>query len=518
MKKVFLLWTLLIAAVANATLYTVSDDGYSYTGTPVDAFSVDFTSWTADSLPATWLDADAAAEAGGMAFIKWKMVSRSDLKDSEGTSQTKLICFNNGGTDDATSVKNNATSNKPRIYLPKTSRGVKSVKITFACAKARALAINYKDDNHSAWEYTAAQSVSATTGCVISETTCELNTVGETSIFIQYGSTDYLGILSIELELVNNTSVSLDKHALLMNTGATRELVATALPAELALTWSSSDESVATVTNGGVTAVGAGEADIVVSGGVGVTDTCHVTAIAHDGYALGEDGYWHYTGEPVNGLDVEFSNLGEEDIYYTTGNVHADLLWNFAGLGIYKWSYYASRSCEGETYGPLLWNSGNSENGTNGAIKNSSPEKLAAIYIPEIENGVKKFTVEGWTNSNNRSLMLDAEDADGVWTPVNILNAEYESYYVTLSGNTYTVAEFDFSSRDIRRIRLWRNSNDYQFITRIAVEAMPASVDPTGVEEVPSDQIPSTKVLRDGQLRILRNGKEYNSIGQTIQF
>ena len=70
MKKVFLLWTLLIAAVANATLYTVSDDGYSYTGTPVDAFSVDFTSWTADSLPATWLDADAAAEAGGMAFIK----------------------------------------------------------------------------------------------------------------------------------------------------------------------------------------------------------------------------------------------------------------------------------------------------------------------------------------------------------------------------------------------------------------------------------------------------------------
>ncbi len=516
MRKTLLFYVLLIAAVANAGLYTADNDGYTYTGTPIDAFSVDFTTWTTDSLPTAWLDEDPAHEAGGMAFVKWTLTNRSVKYN--GVSATKPVCFNNGTTADATPVKNNTSTHKPRIYLPKTSRGVKKVKAIIACAKARSLAINYKDDNHTSWTYTSAQALNALASWEVDTVECELNTVGETSIFIQYGSTDYLGILSIELELVNNTSVSLDKHSLLMNTDATCELVATPLPADLALTWSSSNEAVATVADGVVTAIGVGEADIVVSGGEGVTDTCHVTTIAHDGFALGEDGYWHYSGEPVNGVDVEFSNLGEEDVYYTTGNLHADLLWNFAGIGIYKWSYHASRSCEGETYGPLLWNSGNSENGTNGAIKNSAPEKLAAIYLPEIQNGVKTLTVEGWTNNNSRSLMLDAEDNEGVWTPVNELNTEYDSYYVTLTGNTYTTAVFDFSSHDIRRLRLWRNSNDYQFLTRIAVEAMPASVDPTGVEEVPSDQIPSTKVLRDGQLRILHNGKEYNSIGQTIQF
>ena len=36
----------------------------------------------------------------------------------------------------------------------------------------------------------------------------------------------------------------------------------------------------------------------------------------------------------------------------------------------------------------------------------------------------------------------------------------------------------------------------------------------TGVDQVQSDQVQSTKVLRNGQLIIIRNGVEYNANGQ----
>ena len=142
MRKVFLFAAIAACVTANAGLWTAADDGYAYLGTPVDSFSVDFTTWTAESLPTSWLDADPAHEAAGMAFVKWTLTNRSVKYD--GVSQSKATCFNNGTTADATPVKNNATTNKPRVYLPTTSRGVKKVKATIACAKARSLAVNYK--------------------------------------------------------------------------------------------------------------------------------------------------------------------------------------------------------------------------------------------------------------------------------------------------------------------------------------------------------------------------------------
>ncbi len=39
----------------------------------------------------------------------------------------------------------------------------------------------------------------------------------------------------------------------------------------------------------------------------------------------------------------------------------------------------------------------------------------------------------------------------------------------------------------------------------------------TGVDQVSSDQVQSTKVLRDGQLIILRGDKEYNAQGQIVK-
>jgi len=39
----------------------------------------------------------------------------------------------------------------------------------------------------------------------------------------------------------------------------------------------------------------------------------------------------------------------------------------------------------------------------------------------------------------------------------------------------------------------------------------------TGFDQVPSDQVPSTKILRDGQLYILRGDKTYDATGRMVK-
>ena len=78
------------------------------------------------------------------------------------------------------------------------------------------------------------------------------------------------------------TSVTLDKTRLTLDVGGSDTLTATVKPDDAtnkAVTWSTSNEKVATVNNGVVTAVGAGTATItaVASDGSGKTATCEVT-------------------------------------------------------------------------------------------------------------------------------------------------------------------------------------------------------------------------------------------------
>ncbi len=184
-----------VKVVTYEKQFEAAADGYTYIGTPVDSFSVDFTTWTADSLPISWLDADGASEAGGMAFIKW---TSNRVRNS-----TRSV-FNNGTTADATPVRNNSTSNKPCIYLPKTSRGVKTIRARIASSSAVNLKVKYKDTNHGTWSYNSTQILTpSSTSWEITDVSLDLNTIGETSICLFYESTPYFEIYSIELEMNN---------------------------------------------------------------------------------------------------------------------------------------------------------------------------------------------------------------------------------------------------------------------------------------------------------------------------
>lgn len=78
-------------------------------------------------------------------------------------------------------------------------------------------------------------------------------------------------------------SIFLDKHALRMADGDTYELKVAVVPADAEVTWTSSNDEVATVSNGTITAVGEGNAIITASitvDYVSYTDTCTVVVSA----------------------------------------------------------------------------------------------------------------------------------------------------------------------------------------------------------------------------------------------
>lgn len=75
-------------------------------------------------------------------------------------------------------------------------------------------------------------------------------------------------------------SVTLNQHTANLAADGTRQLTATTVPADSEVAWTSSDEDIATVEDGLVTAVAAGTATITATitvGGVEHTDTCAVT-------------------------------------------------------------------------------------------------------------------------------------------------------------------------------------------------------------------------------------------------
>lgn len=79
--------------------------------------------------------------------------------------------------------------------------------------------------------------------------------------------------------MANITAIELNKSSLELEVAAEETLIVTKTPedGEGEITWESSDDEVATVVNGKVTALKAGTATITASAGEDITDTCEVT-------------------------------------------------------------------------------------------------------------------------------------------------------------------------------------------------------------------------------------------------
>ena len=164
---------------------------YDYQGEPIESLSVDFTNWYASYLPSPLYDDMALAEKNGLGFVKWKIQKRPC-----GDKGQVYALFNNNTGDEGVTVANNVTTNPPRIYLPTTARGVKKITV-FGGNSNVTLGIFIKDDEHEDWAWKASLSLVAG----FSEVSVDLNTKGQTSIYLEYGSTPYVAITNIDLEI-----------------------------------------------------------------------------------------------------------------------------------------------------------------------------------------------------------------------------------------------------------------------------------------------------------------------------
>ena len=102
---------------------------------------------------------------------------------------------------------------------------------------------------------------------------------GETIIRVAVGGKEAICPVKVNPAPIPISEIDLDPESLELTVGESADIVATVYPdnaTDPTVSWSSDDTNVATVDNGHVVAVGAGQANIIVSGGE-VSAQCHVT-------------------------------------------------------------------------------------------------------------------------------------------------------------------------------------------------------------------------------------------------
>ena len=94
-----------------------------------------------------------------------------------------------------------------------------------------------------------------------------------------------------------------------------------------------------------------------------------------------------------------------------------------------------------------------------------------------------------------------------------LFEADVTGVMVKNAGNTSKAICYNGQSKYIRLYAPGATSTPLYVFVRKYVEPSPA----TGVENVQNDNVQCTKVLRDGQLYILRDGKTYNATGAIVK-
>ena len=122
--------------------------------------------------------------------------------------------------------------------------------------------------------------IAANTGNTTNYTTLQYNSGSPR--FAVYGGAQKNVVIYKKVADVSATAIALNATTWTAEQYKSTKLTATLTPAEATteVVWTSSDENVATVVNGKVTAVGVGTATITATAGVGVEATCAVTVTA----------------------------------------------------------------------------------------------------------------------------------------------------------------------------------------------------------------------------------------------
>ena len=126
--------------------------------------------------------------------------------------------------------------------------------------------------------------------------------------------------------------------------------------------------------------------------------------------------------------------------------------------------------------------------------------------------------LEYWAESRVNGQRDQVPSTNGA--PRRMVAGLNEHFFVPASGIKMTVTLTDLDEGTVYKYRVYGKVGDqYYYGTEqtFTTKGVYEEESPTSIEEVPSDQVQSTKVLRNGQIFILRGEKVYNAQGALVK-
>lgn len=345
--------------------------------------------------------------------------------------------------------------------------------------------------------------------------------------------------LTVTAAVVNVTSVELDKTSISIEEGETETLIATVLPVDAtnkAVTWESSDEDVATVDDGVVTAVKKGSATITCKSVADPTKlaTCEVTVIGPDvilDFTTNER--WSFPTSKTSDEDTFTSgnySVTAGGGYYFVSDDHCLLVGKqnaYLTLPIFTDKAISKIITLAETTGSkdVVFNiyQGATEVSTEvtsckvDQTFNISPKKVNTEYTLKIKSE---------HNARFSKILIYYGEPDPIYA-VNCAAAENgsvsadkasacagETVTLTLTPDAgYKVASVTVNDGDPLAV----TDNKATFVMPAAIANVVATFSITTAFESAESSKKAVKTLVNGQLVIEKNGVRYNAMGQIVR-
>ena len=270
--------------ITNAKVTNVDSTGYTVTCTVTDASGVNrvqFPTWTEkngqDDLLSNWeVSSKASGTRNGNTFTF--RVKTSDHNNESGVYHTHIYAYDNSYRGNcAGAVTLTATVPVPTVAVTGVSLNKTSLSFT-GTGSSQTLTATVSPSN--ATNKTITWSSSNTSVATVSNGVVKAVGFGTATITAK-SNNGKTASCSVTVNPIAVSGVSLNKTSLsFTGTGSSQTLTATVSPSNATnktLTWSSSNTSVATVSNGVVKAVGFGTATITAKSNNGKTASCSVT-------------------------------------------------------------------------------------------------------------------------------------------------------------------------------------------------------------------------------------------------
>ena len=272
-------------------------------------------------------------------------------------------------------------------------------------------------------------------------------------------------IVSITAKTTDATAVALDKESLELEAGETGLLKATLTPsyATSAITWESSDEAVATVNNGTVTAVAAGTATITAKVSDTVKATCTVTVTASSGTETTYQSVAKY-----NFVSADATNTRSID-----ATVASSIFNKVSGSDLFN-----SVTAVTNVYEAANGGSGDTAWKTSNVLKIGKSKAAGSITF-KLNSEVSKLALKGGAVTATASITVNGHSVATAFKD-NLVNksAIGEDGYLSNPG----LLEFEFDATDTITIEIGNSNSNANFgVLFTEMEFFAVAGDPTPV-------------------------------------